>query len=112
MLINVNELSGPALDWAVAKCEKIEDFNDDNRPYLKHCTIYEEYSPSSNWAQGGPIIEKKQISINKLPLHCVADIRDRYTTILSMYGPTPLIVAMRCYVASELGNKIEIPNNL
>jgi hypothetical protein len=27
-------------------------------------------------------------------------------------GPTPLIAAMRCYVASKLGDEIEIPENL
>jgi len=28
------------------------------------------------------------------------------------YGDTPLIAAMRCYVASKLGNKVEIPTEL
>jgi hypothetical protein len=27
-------------------------------------------------------------------------------------GPTPLIAAMRCYVASKLGGDVEIPNEL
>ena len=29
-----------------------------------------------------------------------------------MRGPTPLIAAMRCYVASKLGDEIEIPTEL
>jgi hypothetical protein len=29
-----------------------------------------------------------------------------------MYGDTPLIAAMRCYVASKLGDEVEIPNEL
>jgi hypothetical protein len=33
------------------------------------------------------------------------------TTYL-MFGPTPLIAAMRCYVASKLGDEIEIPEEL
>ncbi len=28
------------------------------------------------------------------------------------HGPTPLIAAMRCYVASKLGDEIEIPEEL
>lgn len=28
------------------------------------------------------------------------------------YGPTPLIAAMRCYVASKLGDEVEIPEEL
>jgi hypothetical protein len=28
------------------------------------------------------------------------------------YGDTPLIAAMRCYVASKLGDEVEIPKEL
>jgi hypothetical protein len=28
------------------------------------------------------------------------------------HGPTPLIAAMRCYVASKLGDEVEIPEEL
>ncbi|NDB69110.1 MAG: DUF2591 domain-containing protein, partial [Methylocystaceae bacterium] len=28
------------------------------------------------------------------------------------YGATPLIAAMRCYVASKLGNEIQIPQEI
>jgi hypothetical protein len=28
------------------------------------------------------------------------------------YGPTPLIAAMRCYVASKLGDEVELPEEL
>jgi hypothetical protein len=28
------------------------------------------------------------------------------------YGPTPLIAAMRCYVASKLGDEVEVPDEL
>jgi hypothetical protein len=27
-------------------------------------------------------------------------------------GPTPLIAAMRCYVASQLGDEVEVPEEL
>jgi hypothetical protein len=28
------------------------------------------------------------------------------------YGPTPLIAAMRCYVASKMGDEIELPEEV
>jgi hypothetical protein len=28
------------------------------------------------------------------------------------HGPTPLIAAMRCYVASKLGDEVEVPKEL
>jgi hypothetical protein len=36
---------------------------------------------------------------------------DSYTAIKG-YGHTPLIAAMRCYVASKLGDEVEIPQEL
>ena len=29
-----------------------------------------------------------------------------------IHGPTPLIAAMRCYVASKLGDEVEVPEEL
>lgn len=29
-----------------------------------------------------------------------------------LYGPTPLIAAMRCYVASKLGEEVDVPDEL
>ena len=66
-----------------------------------------EYSPSTDWAQGGVIIEREKIEVF---------IRDEkwfaYSSLSKpedFYGETPLIAAMRCYVASELGDEVEIP---
>jgi hypothetical protein len=28
------------------------------------------------------------------------------------YGPTPLVAAMRCYVASQLGDEVDVPDEL
>ena len=52
--MKTNELTGAALDWAVAQCEyfPVRYGFDDNCP---------EYS--TNWAQGGPIIEREKISV-------------------------------------------------
>jgi hypothetical protein len=62
--MKISELTGAALDWAVAKCEGVlmrwERSTHDEAPL--------EYSPSTDWAQGGPIIEREWID-----LHCVND---------------------------------------
>lgn len=104
--MNTSELTGAALDWAVAKCEGVmNDF------------VYKSASPSTDWAQGGPIIEQEKVCVAWLskqdlgmePEHyCVAHIDGIYTR----YGSTPLIAAMRCYVTSKLGDEIEIPTEL
>ncbi len=105
-----SELSGSALDWAVAKLEGVE-FTDEASPYAHELMMF---APSTDWAQGGPIIERERIGV-------VPDPEDFSVWIASVYepdwkfnrtGPTPLIAAMRCYVASKLGDEVEVPDEL
>ena len=77
------------------------------------------YSPSTNWLQGGPIIERERIEIKRgNPLYFPKDtveINDYYELLWladKHYGPTPLIAAMRCFVASKFGAEVEIPEEL
>lgn len=76
MKIKTAELIGPALDWAVATLEfsdnkgikiKYNKMPWSNEPavriwYESLCTA-KRYSPSTDWAQGGPIIEREKIGI-------------------------------------------------
>lgn len=120
--IKTNELIGPALDWAVAKCEgvKVEKFPES--PSLFYGKGFDKYRPSTNWSQGGPIIERERLCvgyrhqpdpeycpINDPVINCWARTTPGHYLF---YGPTPLIAAMRCYVASELGDVVEIPLEL
>lgn len=84
-----------------------------------NCTVVdygelEPYRPSTNWAQGGPIFEREGISVGQ-----VEDgswwagkgfISDEDT--IGYQGSTPLVAAMRCYVASKLGDTAEVPEEL
>ena len=100
MKIKTMELTGAALDWAVTRIEHPE--------YPLDVTI--EYS--KDWDYGGPIIERwvsdlsqrgewyAQIQINDVPEYAQAT------------GPTPLVAAMRCYVASQLGDEVDVPDEL
>ena len=72
------------------------------------------YEPSTNWAQGGPIIERERITLDGTAIlnqwMAVFHVPDEEPW--EMRGPTPLIAAMRCYVASKLSNDIEVPKEL
>ena len=57
-------------------------------------------------AQGGPIIEREMIAIWFSKGDWKSQRRD---TSAGVHGPTPLIAAMRCYVASKLGDMVEVP---
>ena len=113
--MKTSELIGPALDWAVefieggCKAEPranywLERWIDPERRYL--CE-----SASTKWAHGGPIIERERIGV--YPSEAYEGMwAARNLTLPHIYGPTPLIAAMRCYVASKLGDEVEIPEEL
>lgn len=99
--MKTSELTGVALDWAVAKA-------------------IGEYKPvavpkySSDWAQGGPIIEREKIDLSwDVELaHKDGRWRAELDVMYESKGQTPLIAAMRCYVASKLGDEVEVPDEL
>jgi len=130
------ELTGAALDWAVA-CAKGMSF-----PSLKFCeypddhpwvlfpdgTIrsaweipsnamsrqydYTYWSPSADWAQGGLIIERERISIRYWANTALIHAYMPHGNAEWGEGSTPLIAAMRCFVASKLGDEVDIPKEL
>jgi len=123
-LLKVCELTGAALDWAVANIEEnvpVAEFIALEK--LPESDYFWKYRYSTNWAQGGPIIEREGIDMLRLRANINNDVEDRgwraYHTptreaVTHCYaeGPTPLIAAMRCYVASKLGADVDVPKEL
>ena len=113
MLVKTSELSCVQLNRAVAQCEGVTRREDwEYSEIAEHC-----YTPSTNWAQGGPIIQRENIEWQWLP---ATDKAHQYgarkpslgglNRTFCMDGPTILIAAMRCYVASKLGAEVEVPD--
>jgi hypothetical protein len=111
--LKTSELQGEALDRMVAEYEDEMFFT-----FLRQ--------PSTDWAQGGPIIEREKIGVwwathyvdedgVEYGNHWYAEVGCTDENADSRYcgvadGPTPLIAAMRCYVASKLGDEVEVPD--
>jgi len=108
MNIKTSELTGAALDWAVAKCEGAINGDDLDIGFI----LEGGYSPSTDWAQGGPLIEREGMTIALDAFGWEARHYDGETEPWTMTGDTPLIAAMRCYVASKLGDTVDIPEEL
>lgn len=76
---------------------------------------------STDWSQGGPIIEREKIS-PRCQFFMRGDgsydnsrnewVATHWELPVCGVGPTPLIAAMRCFVASRLGDEVEIPEEL
>jgi hypothetical protein len=118
--MRTSELTGAALDWAVALIEKpgIVGVRPDGKLGAAGNLAF---SPSTNWAQGGPIIEREFLELRPGSFIGSKDCprifaawaqNQRGGKTVSATGPTQLIAAMRCYVASKLGGDVEIPNEL
>jgi hypothetical protein len=109
MKLKTSELQGAVLDWAVAKCEVGDAINEIDDPHFY----------STDWALAGPIIERERIGFKYTgtAMEFVAWVNGELSTVNDQHGPTPLIAAMRCYVASKFGDdlvlfKVEVPNEM
>lgn len=103
MKVKVSELTEAALDWAVGKCQPLPDHG--------QRFVEDGYHPSTDWAQGGPIIEREQIGLEAWK--SVSGWQAFNPSATFVYnGKTPLIAAMRCYVASKLGEEVDVPDEL
>lgn len=119
MKVKTSELQGKALDWAVAKCEGYTPINHSrlavvmverkNLRGIMQCAYISSLRYSSDWAQGGPIIERKRIYLGP-----DANSPIWFANFKGIGGRdlNPLVAAMRCYVASKLGEEVEIPDEL
>ena len=124
MKVKTAELTGISLDYAVALASGAEAFQSNGIRWF--CTLHGNtyalssgwgsmsYRPSTNWAQGGPIMEQERISLQAGHsgwwVASILNLNDDAT--FSMGGSTPLIAAMRCFCASKLGEEVELPEKL
>lgn len=128
MKIKTADLTGAALDWAVAKCEG-ERYGPPTfhvHQNSKGATVYLNagmqqfgipYRPSADWAQGGPIIEREELQVHVANAvdgkWCAKPSDSEYWDFDgAAYGPTPLIAAMRCFVTKALGDEVDVPEEL
>ena len=124
MIIKTSELIGHVLDWAVAMAEGKKVLSG---PPIRVASIHKclageyqvskPFSPTTDWAQMGPIIEREFITLDYdcfgpqpvwIGTHRSADGTSR----IHAFADTPLIAAARCYVASKLGDELDIPDQV
>jgi len=129
----VAELEGALLDASVAKAEGMSyvldrnliggelqcKVNTDNMLATDRPWRWDDFGPSEYWEQGGPIIERARISVSNpngdpgwigtiaYPSKPKRDGTPQWKHHWEL-GPTPLIAAMRAYVASRFGPEIEM----
>lgn len=107
--MKVSELEGAELDYWVAVAEgknatlKELLFNNFD---CSECGAGLGFTPSTDWLNGGPIIERERIWLSDDNQEWIASCRPHIDDAIHS-GPTPLIAAMRAYVASKFGDTVE-----
>jgi hypothetical protein len=115
----VATLEGALLDAAVAKAEGLQW-----APHPQGCAVMQDFigigggayvlwSPSTDWGLGGPLIERESITISvvhdgQAAVRWMALMNRGEETFTRMFNATPLLAAMRAYVASKFGETVEL----
>lgn len=125
-LINISNLSGIALDWAVDYTLTLKPLSvetvDDELVFKRGDKVTPLLTMSDNWGNAGPILQKRDIYpslsgwdddhykyLARLPVFKMTFDGE---TRCESYGETPLLACLRCLVSSQFGNKIEVPDVL
>jgi hypothetical protein len=101
-----SKLIGDALDWAVDKALNL------NTPYNSWGQVGKVPAYSTDWAQGGLVIQKNNICLWSEGYDWEAKIQAASGQWIGEWDESPLIAAMRCYVTSKLGDEINLPQHL
>lgn len=128
--MKTEELTGRALEWAIATCEGWVNLRWYNWAYLMdneselvmdlgngRGTTSLEDMHLLGWNQAGPIIEREKICTHPAEVDGIwealiwsEDTNQGY--LYASQGPTLLVAAMRCYVVSKLGREVDVPKEL
>lgn len=124
MKVLTKDLIGTALDWAVAKAQQLVE----GGPYDDFCIrrgeLYlwcngalrdEVYSPTINWSQGGSLLNQHKISrtIDHSGLwiaYAGYNLNDEQRHM--QCDRSELVAGLRCLVALNLGEVVDVPEEL
>ena len=117
MKIKTAQLIGVALDWAVAKCEgfKYELYEHNRKKWENGPYRPRHWQPSTDWSQGGPLLNQHKISrtINHSGLwiaYAGYTLNDEQRHM--QCDRSELVAGLRCLVALNLGDEVDVPDEL
>lgn len=105
--VKTAEMISPALDWAVALADKNPAHISEYTGKVVHGMAV-IFAPSTNWDQGGPLIDKYVTTISQR----FKDSWMVHSGGIVCFGSTPLIAACRAIVHAKLGETVLVPKEL
>ena len=138
--VKTAELTGPALDWAVANATEAWEFAHEWFPTMTldprfigvrnvavdGCVWLEPrnpfrqdpqpFRPSTDWAQGGPLADKYKPDLQTTAKGEFSAYLNNDTAcpdpLIFQSGPTYLVALCRVVVAAKLGDVVSVPSEL
>lgn len=117
--VKTAELTGAALDWAVAKVDGDKRLQTTRKQFGLNVPVRVVPSYSTYWNHIGPLIEKHivDITVERKGLFYASVCDDSGMPVMpgdvnGAFGPTHLIAACRAIVASVLGETVSAPKDL
>lgn len=123
MKVRTEQLTGAALDWAVARAEGLTVFVGMNHtltgPAVRELGVEDEpvFSPSTDWLFVGALIEREEIAVMPTDrgwFTSMSDTNEEEGTVVnfSKRAASPLISALRCFVSRKIGDEVDLPDEL
>lgn len=141
MKIKVAEATNPQLDWLAAKAQGLTEKKSNNglckiridsgRVWIANhqnawrLSDYVLYAPSTDPADGHPIIEREIDIMERRAGYfyanrfkrCVGRVDTNFKSYPDeeerfAYGPTMLIAGLRCLIAAKMGDEVDVPEVL
>lgn len=112
--VKTADLTGAALDWVVAQVEAVPvaiaapHYGTDWRVYKPD--FGGKYSPSTDWAIGGPLGDKHFIEVFRC--HDVVHAKVAWQASANGSGDTALIAICRALVLFQCGDSVRVPKEL
>ena len=73
----------------------------------------DSFRPSTDWSKGGPLMDSRVHSFNQWKDGTYdAEVKTGACTAVGCEGHTILIASMRAIVAAELGDEVDVPEEL
>lgn len=128
--VKTAELTGAALDWAVAMAEGFTPDPEHRTTVLSPQGVATSvsprgasegfgYRPSADWSQGGPLIQQNLVDFTvehaNVIFACLVDENGMWVLregVYGCFGETYLIAACRAIALTKLGDTVQVPREL
>ncbi|MBC8947274.1 phage protein NinX family protein [Xenorhabdus indica] len=120
MKIKTSELTGQALDWAMALslgaeiCSKGRFLELPSGHFVDKKSKYYSFKPSTNWTQCGQLIEEYKVQfvlVSDAIIEASSHLMNK-KLVVAEFGSNHLEAVCRLIVLGKLGDEVEIPDEL